>query len=51
MELGVGRFVWDADRENANIAKHDVDFTYRRGQVRIFGAGYWRKGKTHYEEE
>jgi len=28
-----------------------VRFTYRRGQVRIFGAGYWRKGKMYYEEE
>ncbi len=27
-----------------------VRFTYRRGQVRIFGAGYWRKGKMYYEE-
>jgi len=22
-----------------------VRFTYRRGLIRIFGAGYWRKGK------
>jgi hypothetical protein len=93
MERRVGKFVWDTDREIANIAKHGVDFasaskvfldpkrkiildskhsimelrrycigkvegkiitvrfTYRRGQVRIFGAGYWRKGKMYYEEE
>ena len=92
MERRIGRFVWDADREIANIAKHGVDFTsaskvfldpkrkiildskhsimelrnycigkvedkiitvrftYRRGQIRIFGAGYWRKGKIYYEE-
>ena len=93
MERRIGRFVWDADREIANIAKHGVDFTsaskvfldpkrktiidskhsivelrrycigevegkiitvrfiYRKKQVRIFGAGYWRKGKMYYEEE
>lgn len=28
-----------------------VRFTYRDGQVRIFGAGYWRKGKMYYEEK
>ena len=28
-----------------------VRFTYRGGVVRIFGAGYWRKGKTIYERE
>ena len=28
-----------------------VRFTYRRGQIRIFGAGYWRKGKQIYENE
>jgi uncharacterized DUF497 family protein len=28
-----------------------VRFTYRSGVVRIFGAGYWRKGKTIYERE
>ena len=28
-----------------------VRFTYRRGLIRIFGAGYWRKGKMCYEEE
>jgi uncharacterized DUF497 family protein len=28
-----------------------VRFTYRGGVVRIFGAGYWRKGKRIYEEE
>ena len=93
MEQSFGRFIWDVDREIANIAKHRVDFTtaakvfldakrkiiadskhsimelrhycigkvegkiitvrftYRRGQIRIFGAGYWRKGKMYYEEE
>ena len=28
-----------------------VRFTWRAGVVRIFGAGYWRKGKTIYERE
>ena len=28
-----------------------VRFTYRGGVIRIFGAGYWRKGKTIYEKE
>lgn len=28
-----------------------VRFTYRRGCIRIFGAGYWRKGKQIYERE
>jgi len=28
-----------------------VRFIYRRGIIRIFGAGYWRKGKSLYEKE
>ena len=28
-----------------------VRFTYREGKIRIFGAGYWRKGKKIYEKE
>jgi len=28
-----------------------VRFTYRDGVIRIFGAGFWRKGKTIYERE
>ena len=28
-----------------------VRFTYRDGRVRIFGAGYWRKGKAIYEQQ
>jgi uncharacterized DUF497 family protein len=27
-----------------------VRFTYRNNIIRIFGAGYWRKGKKTYEE-
>jgi len=28
-----------------------VRFTHRSGAIRIFGAGYWRKGKAIYEQE
>jgi hypothetical protein len=28
-----------------------VRFTYREEVIRIFGAGYWRKGKRIYEQE
>ena len=28
-----------------------VRFTYREGVIRIFGAGYWRRGKRIYEQE
>ena len=28
-----------------------VRFTYREKVIRIFGAGYWRKGKTIYDKE
>jgi uncharacterized protein len=28
-----------------------VRFTYRKGKIRIIGAGYWRKGKKLYERE
>lgn len=28
-----------------------VRFTYRNGVIRIFGAGYWRKGKALYESQ
>jgi uncharacterized protein len=28
-----------------------VRFTYRKNKIRIFGAGYWRKGKKIYERE
>ena len=27
-----------------------VRFTIRNNNIRIFGAGYWRKGKKRYEE-
>ncbi len=28
-----------------------VRFTYRSDRIRIFGAGYWRKGKIIYDQE
>lgn len=28
-----------------------VRFTYREGRIRIFGAGYWRAGRSLYEKE
>ncbi len=28
-----------------------VRFTYRNDVIRIYGAGYWRKGRKIYEEE
>ncbi len=28
-----------------------VRFTYRENIIRIYGAGYWRKGKKVYEEQ
>ena len=28
-----------------------VRFTWRDGRIRIFGAGYWRKGKAIYEQQ
>ncbi len=85
-------FIWDDEKETANIHKHGVDFTTaaeafrdpkrkiytdskhskkeerlfcigkvedkiltvrftsRSGKIRIFGAGYWRKGARYYEE-
>lgn len=28
-----------------------VRFTYREDKIRIFGAGYWRKGRRYYEKK
>ena len=28
-----------------------VRFTYRAGIIRIFGAGYWRRGVRYYEKD
>jgi uncharacterized protein len=87
-----GKFIWNTDRESANIIKHGINFsvaakafmdagrkifidskhsaeepryfcigkvddkiitvrfTYRKGRIRIFGAGFWRRGKEYYEK-
>ena len=87
-----GSFVWDAEKEHLNMAKHGVDFEtaaqvfldpqrkayadakhsakeqryfclgkighkvltvrflIRDGEIRIIGAGYWRKGERHYAQ-
>lgn len=36
---------------NAGEGILTVRFTWREGVIRIFGAGYWRKGKRIYERE
>ena len=88
-----GSFIWDFEKELANIHKHGIDFvtaakafkdprrkiyidfkhskkearffcigkveneiltvrfTYRGEKIRIFGAGYWRKGERYYEKK
>jgi hypothetical protein len=93
MDKIFGSFIWDKEKESANIHKHRVDFitaakafkdagrkiyidsrhskkeerffcigkaneriltvrfTCREGRIRIFGAGYWRKGKEYYEKK
>lgn len=93
MDIISGDFVWNAEREIANIEKHGIDFAtasqafldprrrtfkdskhsgienrfycigmvdakvitvrfvFRQGQIRIFGAAYWRKGVTYYEAQ
>lgn len=28
-----------------------VRFTYRGDKIKIFGAGYWRKGRVYYEKK
>lgn len=53
-------FEWDESKDLKNRQKHGVSFnkakqaflfTHRNGKIRVFGAGYWRKGKKCYEEE
>lgn len=36
---------------NVNGGIITVRFTWRKDVIRIFGAGYWRKGRKIYEEE
>ena len=35
----------------ANYGIMTVRFTYRENIIRIYGAGYWRKGRKIYEEQ
>jgi uncharacterized DUF497 family protein len=35
----------------AGLGIMTVRFTWRRGRIRIFGAGDWRKGKRIYEQQ
>ena len=48
------KFEWDEKRYfcfgEVDGAILTVRFTYRDNIIRIFGAGYWRKGKKTYEK-
>jgi uncharacterized DUF497 family protein len=41
-------FCFGLNKEKTGIIT--VRFTYRSGKIRIFGAGYWRRGKRLYEQ-
>ena len=41
-------YCFGLNREGTGILT--VRFTYRNSHIRIFGAGYWRKGKKVYEQ-
>jgi len=41
-------FCFGLNQEETGILT--VRFTYRLNKIRIFGAGYWRKGKKAYEQ-
>ena len=41
-------YCFGLDYDNTGILT--VRFTYRSNRIRIFGAGYWRKGKRLYEK-
>jgi uncharacterized protein len=42
------RYYFFAKLDNGIVT---VRFTYRKDKIRIFGAGYWRKGKKEYEKK
>lgn len=42
-------YCFGSDADGAGILT--VRFTYRTSCIRIIGAGYWRKGRTIYEQE
>ena len=41
-------YCFGSNREGTGILT--VRFTYRNNRIRIFGAGYWRKGRKTYEQ-
>ena len=41
-------FCFGQDQDKTGILT--VRFTYRSRRIRIFGAGYWRKGRSIYEQ-
>ncbi len=41
-------FCFGLNQENTGILT--VRFIYRNSRIRIFGAGYWRKGRKIYEQ-
>jgi uncharacterized DUF497 family protein len=52
-------FEWDPVKDRENQEKHGVAFedavlalrfSRTRDRVRIFGAGYWREGRTIHEQ-
>ena len=45
---GETRYYCFGEIENGIVT---VRFTTRKGIIRIFGAGYWRKGKKEYEKK
>nr|WP_136252601.1 BrnT family toxin [Ningiella ruwaisensis] len=47
-ELEKRYFCFGKDRNNNGVLT--VSFTYRNKKIRIFGAGYWRKGKKLYDQ-
>jgi len=93
MDRRIGSFIWNIEKEAANLQKHGVDFEtaarafkdpkrkiytderhgkgearyfcigevegriltvrflHRHETIRIFGAGYWRKGRRYYEQK
>ena len=47
-------FEWDPEKDLSNKVGEGiltVRFTYREHLIRIFGAGYWRKGRRIYNEQ
>lgn len=47
-ELEQRYFCFGKDRGNNGVLT--VRFTYRNNKIRIYGAGYWRKGKKLYDQ-